>query len=144
MFGLIRIRAALRRFARFCGKKLLKSQKIAVNDFALICSRLRFAECAGRKPSALRIPARAVDHHSIDSPFSALRRFVFTKFHAQSQNTVDDVIRSVSCRVMRIGIVRALIALATPNQAIPTPQLGLDALLLLEIVTRARNRHEIA
>jgi hypothetical protein len=45
---------------------------------------------------------------------------------------------------MRKGIVRALIALATSNQAIPTAQLGLDALLLLENVTRARNRREIA
>ena len=45
---------------------------------------------------------------------------------------------------MRIGIVRALIALATPNQAISTMQTGLDALLLLENVTRARNRREIA
>jgi hypothetical protein len=45
---------------------------------------------------------------------------------------------------MRTGIVRALIALATPNQAIPTTQMGLDALLLLENVTRARNRREIA
>jgi len=66
------------------------------------------------------------------------------KFHAQSQNTVDDVVRSVSCRVMRTGIVRALIALATSDQATPTTQMGLDGLLLLENVTRARNRGEIA
>jgi len=45
---------------------------------------------------------------------------------------------------MRTDIVRALIALATPDQATPTTQTGLDALLLLENVTRARNRREIA
>jgi hypothetical protein len=45
---------------------------------------------------------------------------------------------------MRIGIVRALIALTTPDQAIPTTQMGLGGLLLLENVTRARNRREIA
>ena len=60
------------------------------------------------------------------------------------ENKVDDVIRVVSCRVMRIGMVRALIALATPDQAIPTTQMGLDGLLLLENVTRARNRRGIA
>jgi len=45
---------------------------------------------------------------------------------------------------MRIGIVRALIALATPDQTIPTTQMGLDGLLLLEKVTRAPNRRGIA
>jgi hypothetical protein len=45
---------------------------------------------------------------------------------------------------MRIGIVRALIALATPDQAISTTQMGLDGCLLLENVTRARNRRGIA
>jgi hypothetical protein len=45
---------------------------------------------------------------------------------------------------MRTGIMRALIALATSDQAIPTTQMGLDGLLLLENVTRARNRREIA
>jgi len=45
---------------------------------------------------------------------------------------------------MRKGIVRALIALASLDQAIPTTQTGLDTLLLLENVTRARNRREIA
>jgi hypothetical protein len=45
---------------------------------------------------------------------------------------------------MRIGIVRALIALATPDQATPTTQTGFDVLLLLENISRARNRREIA
>jgi len=98
----------------------------------------------GRNGSVRRVRACAVDHHSVDSPVSPLQRLVLTKFHAKSQNKVDDVIRSVSCRVMRTGIVRALIALATSDQAIPTTQMGLDGLLLLENVTRARNRREIA
>ena len=46
--------------------------------------------------SVLRVRACAADLHSVGFPFSALRRPVLTKFHAKSQNKVDNVTRSVS------------------------------------------------
>ena len=59
------------------------------------------------------------------------------------ENKVDDVIRvvSMSCYENRYGEGSHR---AGTHQAIPTTQMGLDGLLLLENVTRARNRRGIA
>jgi hypothetical protein len=85
------------------------------------------------------------------------------KFSCAKLIQVDNLMRRVSTSLMRTGIVRALNALATSDQAIPSTYLGLgrrshithaigrsraevesDSAALLESITRARNHREIA